>query len=262
MKHLPNLLTLANLFCGCVAIAYILTAQPYTSMSLENNMPTWNWVYGAEQIYYGSLFIGLAAIFDLLDGFAARALGVFSPIGKDLDSLADVVSFGVAPSMIIYKFLWDALMSEKNAMDVSMLGMAPAFLIACFAALRLARFNVETGGHKGYFSGMPTPAVGIFVASLPLLAWFNPWGIGSLLHSKWVLYAIVAVLSWLMVSRVTFFKLMPAKRSLSAAWPQLVLVVLSIASFFFLSVAAIPFAFVLYILLSLVGPKPTAEGTE
>jgi CDP-diacylglycerol--serine O-phosphatidyltransferase len=65
-----------------------------------------------------------------------------------------------------------------------------------------------------------------------------------------------------MVSRVTFFKLMPAKRSLIAAWPQLVLVVLSVASFFFLSVAAIPFAFILYILLSLVGPKPQPEATE
>lgn len=263
MKHLPNLLTLGNLFCGCIAIAYILTAQPYTSLSLEGGMPTWNWVYGAEQIYFGSIFIGIAAIFDLLDGFTARALKVFSPIGKDLDSLADVVSFGVAPSIILYKFLWDALMSEKNAMDVSMLGMAPAFLIACFAALRLARFNISTTGHKGYFSGMPTPAVGIFVASLPMLAWFNPWGAGSLLHNKWVLYLIIAVLCWLMVSSITFFKLMPAKWSIGTAWPQLVLVLLSIAALFVLGIAAaIPFAFILYILLSLVGPKPRTEVTE
>jgi len=259
MKHLPNLLTLGNLFCGCVAIAYILTAQPYTSMSLEGGLPTWNWVYGAEQVYLGCIFIGIAGICDLLDGFVARALNIFSPIGKDLDSLADVVSFGVAPSVIIYKFLWDALMSEKNAMDASMLGMAPAFLLACFAALRLARFNISTGGNKGYFEGMPTPAVGLFVASLPLIAWFNPWGMGAMLHNKWVLYLIIALLCWLMVSKVTFIKLMPAKWNMTTAWPPLVLVVLSIASVFFLHVAAAAFAFVLYIILSLVAPKPKTE---
>jgi CDP-diacylglycerol---serine O-phosphatidyltransferase len=256
MKHLPNLLTLGNLFCGCIAVAYILTAQPYTSLSLDSGMPTWNWVYGAEQIYLGSIFIGIAGVFDMLDGFAARALKVESAIGKDLDSLADLVSFGVAPSMILYKFLWDALMAEKNAMDVSMIGLAPAFLLACFAALRLARFNISTTGVKGYFSGMPTPAIGIIVASFPLIAWFNPWGIGQILHNKWVIYLIIGLLSWLMVSGITFFKLMPAKWSFAAAWPQLALVVLSAVSIPFLHVASILFGFVLYIILSLVGPKP------
>lgn len=256
MKHLPNLLTLANLFCGCVAIAYLLTAQPYTSMSVEGGLPTWNWVYGAEQIYWGSIFIGIAAVCDMLDGAIARALGVFSSIGKDLDSLADVVSFGVAPSMVLYKFLWDALMSEKNAMDVSMLGLSPAFLIACFAALRLARFNVAPNPHKGFFTGMPTPAVGIFVASLPLVAWFNPWGLGQWLHNKWILYIIIGLLCWLMVSRITFFKLLPAKWSIGSAWPQYTLVALSVAAFFFLYVAAIPVAFLLYVALSIIGPKP------
>ncbi len=256
MKHLPNLLTLGNLFCGCIAIAYVLSAQPYTSMSIESGMPTWSWVYGIEQIYYASIFIGIAGIFDLLDGFVARALNILSPIGKDLDSLADVVSFGVAPSAILYKFLWDALMSEKNAMDVSMLAMSPAFLIACFAALRLARFNITTDVPKGYFRGMPTPAVGIFVASLPLIAWFNPWGLGAILHNKWTLYGIIALFSWLMVSNVSFFKLMPSKWSFAAAWPQLILVLGSLAAIPFLHVAAVPFAFALYIILSLVKKAP------
>lgn len=256
------MLTLANLFCGCVAIAYILTAQPYTSLNIQGGLPTWNWVYGAEQIYLGSIFIGIAGICDLLDGFVARALKVFSPIGADLDSLADVVSFGVAPSMIMFKFLWDALMSEKNAMDISMLGMAPAFLIACFAALRLARFNVGTNSVKGFFSGMPTPAVGLLIASLPLLAWFNPYGLGNLLHNKWVLYAIIGLVSWLMVSNISFFKLMPMKWSLAAAWPQLVLVVLTAVAIPFLHVAAVPFAFVVYVLLSLVHKAPVAEVSE
>jgi CDP-diacylglycerol--serine O-phosphatidyltransferase len=268
MKHLPNLLTLANLFCGCIAIAYILTAQPYTSMSLENGggLPTWRWVYGSEQMYYGSIFIGIAAVCDMLDGLAARALKVFSPIGKDLDSLADIVSFGVAPSVIMFKLLWDALMGEKNAFDVDMLGMAPAFLIACFAALRLAKFNITSETQKHYFIGMPTPAVGLFVASFPLMMWYTS---GATHHyfalafqNKWLLYLIIAVLCWLMVSGVQFFKIIPSKWSLKYAWPQSVLIVLTAVAIPILQVAAIPFAFILYVLLSFIYRQPEIENNN
>ncbi len=263
MKHLPNLLTLGNLFCGCIAIAYILSAQPYMTMSLQNGgLPTWQWVYGAEQMYYGSLFIFIAAICDLLDGMAARALRVFSPIGKDLDSLADLVSFGVAPSVIIFKFLWDALMQEKNAFDVNMLAMAPAFLIACFAALRLAKFNITSDQQKSHFIGMPVPAVGIIVASFPLVMWFCSGKIHHYfamgMQNKWVLYLVIAILCWLMVSGVKFIKMAPAKWTLAAAWPQLVLLVFTGISLFFLWVAAIPLAFILYVLLSMIYKQPEA----
>lgn len=260
MKHLPNLLTLANLFCGCIAIAYILTAQPYTSMSVgtTGGLPTWKWVSGAEQMYYGSIFIGLAGIFDLLDGFTARALKIYSPIGKDLDSLADVVSFGVAPSVIIFKLLWDALMGEKNAFDVNMLGMAPAFLIACFAGLRLAKFNITSNTQKGSFEGMPTPAVGLFVATFPLILWFNPYNLAVIFQNKWVLYLIVAILCWLMVSKVRFIKLMPVKWTLAYVWPQAVLVLATAVATPILGVAAFPLVFVLYVLLSLIYKQPAA----
>ena len=203
MKHLPNLLTLANLFCGCIAIAYILTAQPYTSVDHQGGMSYVHWTLNAEQMYLGSIFIGIAAICDMLDGMIARALNVFSPIGKDLDSLADIVSFGVAPSVIMFKLLWDAIMGEtKGAFDVSMIGMAPAFLIACFAALRLAKFNITSDKQKNYFVGMPVPAVGIFVGSFPLILWYNPHGLSIYFQYKWALYIIIALLCWLMVSGV------------------------------------------------------------
>jgi CDP-diacylglycerol--serine O-phosphatidyltransferase len=257
MKHLPNLLTLANLFCGCIAIAYILTAQPYTSMSLEGGgLPSWKWVYGAEQMYYGSIFIFIAAVCDMLDGMVARALNVFSPIGKDLDSLADVVSFGVAPSVIIFKLLWDALMGEKNAFDVSILGMAPAFLIACFAALRLAKYNITSTEQKGYFIGMPVPATGILIASFPLILWYNPYHLATYFQNKWLLYFVIALVCWLMVSKIKFIKMVPAKFSIGAAWPHLILVVGTLAAIPFLHVAAIPLAFVLYLLLSIIYKQP------
>jgi CDP-diacylglycerol---serine O-phosphatidyltransferase len=257
MKHLPNLLTLANLFCGCIAIAYILSAQPYYIMSMgESGLPTWRWVFGAEQMYYGSIFIVIAAICDMFDGLAARALNIHSPIGKDLDSLADVVSFGVAPSVIMYKLLWDARMGDKNAFDASMIYMAPAFLIACFAALRLAKFNVTSNLQKGHFIGMPTPAVGLFVATFPIVMWYNPYNIAAYFQNKWLLYLIIALLCWLMVSTIRFIKFVPAKWSFPYFWPQLVLIIGTAVAIPFLHVAALPFAFILYVILSMIYKEP------
>lgn len=254
MKHLPNLLTLGNLFCGCLAIAYILTAQPYVYRSVNDH--SLQWIMGTEQIYMGSIFIGIAAIFDMLDGFVARALNIFSPIGKDLDSLADVVSFGVAPSIIMFKCLWDAVMMGENALDASMLAMCPAFLIACFAALRLAKYNITADSQKSYFIGMPVPAAGILIGSFPVILWNNSIALPAVLHNKWALYSIIAVICFLMVSKIKFFKMIPSKMQLAYSWPQLVVIVGALVAVPFLGFAAIPVAFLLYVLLSLVYKHP------
>lgn len=258
MKHLPNLLTLANLFCGVMATTYILTAQPFLA-TYSDGMPYYIWVQGAEQIYYGSILIFAAAVFDMLDGFTARALRVFSPIGKDLDSLADIVSFGVAPAAILFKLLWDALMMEPKAMDISILPMAPAFLIPCFAALRLAKFNQTSDSQKSFFIGMPTPAVGLFVASLPLVSWYGPAQAADLLKNTWLIYGVIAILGFLMVSKVRFMKLMPAKWQPALIWPQAVLLVVGIATLFVAPVLTMPILFILYIILSLVAKKTSTE---
>ena len=256
MKHLPNLLTLGNLFCGCLAIAYTLTAQPFVYHNLTDG--SLQWIMGTEQFYMASIFIAIAAVCDMLDGMVARALNVFSSIGKDLDSLADMVSFGVAPSMILFKCLWDGAMQQTNAMDISMLSMAPAFLIACFAALRLATFNNTTGEQKHYFIGMPTPAVGIFVASFPIIVWKGHLKFPGFMHNnyKWTLYVFIGILCWLMVSKIKFFKMAPRKMDLAHAWPQLVLIVVTAASIPFLGYISMLLAFVLYILLSVVYKYP------
>ncbi len=261
MKHLPNLLTLGNLFCGCIAIAYIMTALPYYTFKVNQfGPPTYEWVYGVQQMYLGSIFIGIAAVCDLLDGFTARALKVFSPIGKDLDSLADMVSFGVAPSMILFQLLWDAGMGEKNVFDVSMISMAPAFLVACFAALRLAKYNIAPGDQKSYFIGMPSPAAGMFVATLPILIWYNPLHTGELLKNRWVIYAVIALVCWLMVSGIHFFKLIPAAWNMGHLWPRAVLLLAGIAGSFFLGWAVLPFVFLLYVLLALVYKTPETKN--
>lgn len=260
MRHLPNILTLANLFCGCLAIACILNAQPFLYQAPDTGLPeaTWAWSYGVQQIQWGGVLIFLAAFFDLLDGFTARALNVFSPIGADLDSLADVVSFGVAPACIFYKLLWDCVSREPMVRDVDMLSVAPAFLIACFAALRLARFNVTPANSSG-FTGMPTPAVGLFVASLALVDWDRPAGWSSwLFESRWLLYALIGLLCYLMVSGIRFLKLMPVQWKLAYAWPQAVLILVTLAAIPLLRYNAIPLAFGLYIILSFLAPKPKA----
>ena len=258
MKHLPNLLTLGNLFCGCLAMAYILTAQPYVYRNVTDH--SLNWIMGTEQMYMGSIFIGIAAVCDMLDGFVARALNVFSPIGKDLDSLADVVSFGAAPSMIMFKCLWDARMQELNALDASMLAMAPAFLIACFAALRLAKFNITASSQKNYFIGMPVPAVGILVGSFPIILWNNDVQLPAILHSTWFFYGVIALVCFLMVSKIKFFKMIPPKMKLAYAWPQLVVIATALAAIPFLHFAALPIAFVMYILLALVYKYPEEQA--
>lgn len=245
MKHLPNILTLANLFSGCLAIAFALNSQPYL-VALGNDSPYW--VTGTEQAYWAALFIILAGIFDVLDGFVARALNIHSPIGKDLDSLADVVSFGVAPSMILFKMLWAANIAQPNAMDVSMWATAPAFLVACFGALRLARFNVMSTS-KSSFTGMPIPGIGILVASFPLINMYVPT-IALYFKHPWVLYIIIALSCWLMVSKINFFKLLPQQWNIKHLWPRIILVLSAIALFPIISFAAIPALFLMYVLLS------------
>lgn len=254
MRHLPNLLTLANLFCGCIAIAFILNSQPFLS-SFNNNE---YWIVGTEQAYWGAIFILFAGIFDVLDGLAARTLNIYSPIGAYLDSLADIVSFGVAPSMILFKMLWATLMAEPYAFDVSMLSMTPAFLLVCAGALRLARFNASAAEKKNYFVGMPIPAAGLFVASLPLVNWYSP-ELGIYMQSKWVLYAVIVILSWLMVSRISFIKLVPSKFNAKHMWPQLVLLVATVVGLLLFQMAAIPVIFILYIILSFIY-KPAQEA--
>jgi len=251
MKHLPNGLTLANLFCGCIAIVFALHWQPFLR---ELNGQDF-WIPGTSQIYLAGFFILLAAFFDLLDGAAARWLGVESPIGKDLDSLADVVSFGVAPSMILMKLLWVAWMQDPKAVDIPMWVMCPAFLLACFAALRLARFN-NAPSTSTYFTGVPTPAVGLLIASFPLIYFYNPMGAASLMKNQWFLYAIIILLSWLMNSSFKFFTL---KGLLSGSIKEnvmpLVWVFLSIVSLVVFRSLGVPIAFLLYIIFSLAIQK-------
>lgn len=255
MKHIPNLFTLLNLFFGCCAIVFLLQ----NGIVITYGNDTSPYIDMPEKITIASLFIGLAAVVDFLDGFVARLFKATSAMGKQLDSLADVVSFGVAPGMIIYQFLRMSYAKEENGLDVSFIMLAPAFILPCAAAWRLAKFNLDEGQQYS-FKGVPTPAVGLVVASLPLIYWHNNGDetLFNLLRNKWLLYAVVGVLSYLMVSNLPIMSLKFKDFSLKNNLPKIILLVISIILALWLKWLAVPAIFILYIALSLVFKNKTA----
>jgi CDP-diacylglycerol--serine O-phosphatidyltransferase len=247
MKHIPNLFTLLNLFFGCVAVICILQ----NGITIIYSSDGTQYADIPERIWLAPLFIGLAAVVDFLDGFLARLLKQASPLGRELDSLADVVSFGVAPGMIIYQFLRMSFMRQEDGADISMIWLLPALVLPCAAAYRLAVFNLDTTQSKS-FKGVPVPAVGLTVASFPLIYWTNSggWVIGLLLN-KWILYLVVLFLSAAMVSRVPMLSGKIGGKQDPQTIPRIALLLISIVSIAFLRWLAVPVIFLFYIILSL-----------
>lgn len=179
-KHIPNTLTSCNLISGCIAIVFALSAN-YT-MALT--------------------FIVVGAVFDFFDGMSARLLGVSSPIGKELDSLADVVTFGVAPSSMIYTLL---LTLSKSGWNETLTFAIPyvAFVMAAFSALRLAKFNLDERQTTS-FIGLPTPANALFWGAL-IVGNENVFDENS--YYIYLLIILVFVSSWLLVAEIPMFAL-------------------------------------------------------
>jgi len=253
MKNIPNFITLLNLFFGCCSIVTTLTAYPYFRVSDQDN--NYLQITGMEDLYWGALFIFLAAAMDLLDGLAARVLDAESAMGEVLDSLADVVSFGVAPGMILYQMLWYGYVSHSDAFEQPSWALLPAFILACAGAWRLARFNTFKGElPKHYFLGLPIPAAGLFVAGLPLSLLFDYNTVGIYLSNIWVLYGIIFLLSYLMVSNIKFRKWNSGIKSLSSGWPIYVTMLAFIVALIFIPYSAVLVAMVVYLLLSLLVP--------
>ena len=254
MKQIPNLFTLLNLVFGCLAIVFTLQNGIMITVDAQGT----ELVYIPEKIWMASLFIGIAAVVDFLDGFVARLFKASSEMGKQLDSLADVVSFGVAPGMIIYQFLRLSFAQGEGGLDTSVLWLLPAFILPCAAAWRLARFNLDTS-QSFSFKGMPVPAVGIFVASLPLIYWnVNEAWAQELLLNKWFLYALVVILSWLMVSRLPLMAFKFSDYSLKNNLPKYLLIVVAIAAVVILKWLAAPVIVLAYVLISLLFKNKTA----
>jgi CDP-diacylglycerol--serine O-phosphatidyltransferase len=250
MKQIPNIFTLLNLFFGCIAIVYALQTESiiiYTNDEFTSsfNIP--------EKLAFCAFFIFAAAVVDFLDGFVARLFNASSEMGKQLDSLADVVSFGVAPGVILYQLLRISLLREESGMDASFIWLLPAFILSCAAAYRLAKFNLDSAQNYG-FKGVPTPAVGLLVASFPLMLHYGGGviNINQWLINKWVLYALIGILSWLMVSNLPLMALKFKDYSLKNNLPKVILLSIALLSILFFKWGAIPVIFIAYIILSLL----------
>lgn len=215
-KSIPNFLTCCNLLCGCFGIVACLEG----------------WSTPA------AYFVWAAAVFDFFDGFAARCLKVNSPIGKELDSLADVISFGLLPSMVMYKMIG----ATTSIPWLPYMG----FMIAIFSALRLAIFNVDET-QSDTFKGLNTPSNTLFITSLPLISYrVGPW-----LFQDFVLVTITIVFSLLMVSKLRFFAFKFKNFSWADNQLRFTFVALSVLLIAFFEVGAIPLIILLYILTSL-----------
>lgn len=258
MKHIPNIFTLANLFFGCLAIVYALQLEVAFLYELDGQ-PIMQSIQAS--LWMASLFIGIAAVVDFLDGFIARLLKVPSELGKQLDSLSDVVSFGVAPGVILYQLLRIAVMKESEDVETSVAWTYAAFLVPCFAAYRLAKFNLDTRQQYG-FRGVPTPAVGLLIASLPLILYYDYFdgSLNELLLNRWVLYAIIALLCYLMVSDLPIMSLKFKDYTLKNNMMKLVLVIAAVVAALALKWVAVPVIFILYIVLSLASRNKIVQS--
>ncbi|HEV7348134.1 CDP-diacylglycerol--serine O-phosphatidyltransferase [Telluribacter sp.] len=223
-RHLPNALTCANLLCGCVGIVE----------AFHNNL------------VLSCALIGLAAIFDFLDGFVARLLHVASPIGKELDSMADMTTFGVLPAIIVYQLLMESIPDLPGIWQAYL-----AFSLAVFSALRLAKFNIDPR-QSDQFIGVPTPANALLVASLPVIVHFygEPWR--SIIVDTTHLLIFTAVMSFLLVVELPLFAL----KFKSFGWPgnevRYSFLLVSLVLLLWLGVLAVPLIVALYVVLSLV----------
>lgn len=227
-KHIPNILTCCNLFIGCISIV----------MALRGNLQA------------ASILIFVAALFDFLDGFAARMLKVKSDIGVDMDSLADVFSFGGAPAMIL--FVWAEQCLSNLPPDVQAhwgISLLPylVFIVPGFSALRLAKFNHDERQHEN-FRGLATPANALFLGFLHFSATDLP-----ILANFWVVMLLCLIFSILLISDIPMFSLKFKNLRLKGNELRYIFLLISLILLIIFKLGAFPIIILTYILISLVG---------
>jgi CDP-diacylglycerol--serine O-phosphatidyltransferase len=219
-KHIPNAITSLNLLAGMMGIYFVLSGK----------------------IEYGAYFIFLAAIFDFLDGFVARILKVNSEIGKQLDSLADLVTFGVLPSFVIFQWV------KELTNDASLPFVA--LIIGIFSALRLAKFNVDPRQHNR-FIGVPTPANALLISTLPFFVIKFP-ATENVIANPYTLIAIAAAMSYLLVAELPLIALKFKNFKLQPNLFRYFILSISIVCIITLGLAGIPIIIISYIALSVL----------
>ncbi len=230
-KHIPNLITLINLFCGCIAVVFVS----------ESNY---------EMAFY---MVCLGIFFDFFDGFFARLFKVSSPLGLQLDSLADMVTSGVVPGYVMYTLF----VKSANPHDVIGSAFIPflGFIVTLGSCYRLANFNIDTR-QTDSFIGLPTPANALFILSLPLVIEFSDsLMIFEILTNHWVLLGIALCSAYVLNAEIPLFALKIKKFNLKDNALQIVFLLISLVMLIFLHYIAIPLIIIFYVLLSVVNNK-------
>ena len=244
-RHIPNFITALGLLSGCISIAYS------TGGDLKR----------------AGIFILIAALFDFFDGWIARILKCVSEFGKQLDSLSDVISFGVAPSFILYKLMVFSRVESSTHFDIAEPGLlqtlvlSSSFLVAIFAALRLARFNIDAS-QKESFRGLATPGAALLIVSLGFIIDQRNLSIEPVLLKLWFLVGFTLFVCWLMVSGIRMFSLKFKNYSLKDNVLRYLFLMLSAVLIVAFRIPGIFPVILLYILLSLVNSRFLSASAE
>lgn len=228
-KHIPNLITLLNLLCGCIALVFA----------------------GEANFEMAFFFVCLGIFFDFFDGFFARLFRVSSPLGLQLDSLADMVTSGVVPGFVLFKMLSNSVNSDPSLIYLPYLG----FIITLGSCYRLANFNIDTR-QTDSFIGLPTPANSLFILSLPLiLKNSDSLLVLELLINPWVLLFISMLSAYILNAEIPLFALKIKKFNLKDNALQLFFLLISILLLAYLQFAGVALIIVFYVLLSIITNK-------
>jgi CDP-diacylglycerol--serine O-phosphatidyltransferase len=237
-KHIPNLITLLNLLSGTIAVM----------LAVEGNL------------ILAGVFVLIGIFFDFFDGLVARILNVQSELGKQLDSLADMVTSGVVPGIILFQLLKQSsvLWNEEGIVPTSLFTEGISYLpllglvFTLAAAYRLANFNIDERQTTS-FIGLPTPAATLFAISLPFIMQYNTCDFAvELIQNKWFLIAVTLVLSYLMNANIPLFSLKFKDFSFKNNVIKYIFILLSVVLLIWLYFVAIPIIIMLYVLFSII----------
>jgi CDP-diacylglycerol---serine O-phosphatidyltransferase len=235
-KQIPNLITLGNLFCGCIALVFVAKFQ-------------------FDKAFF---FVFLGIFLDFFDGFFARIFKVSSPLGLQLDSLADMVTSGVVPGFVVFQ------MFQGSAYDPELISVHSffGFFITLGACFRLAKFNIDTR-QTDSFIGLPTPANAIFILSLPLIKnEFLGIPYAEIIHTNWFLITITIFSVIMMNSEIALFSLKIKSKNLMDNKLQIGFMLLCIVLLLLLKILAIPVIIISYILISVVNTKISKKAVQ
>lgn len=233
-KHIPNSITLLNLFCGCIAMVFVSNKD--------------------FEIAFFFVFLGI--FFDFFDGFFARLFKVTGELGLQLDSLADMVTSGVVPGYVMYFLLMNSQQEISDSIYFPFLG----FIITLGSCYRLAFFNIDTR-QTDSFIGLPTPANSLFILSLPLvITYSDSLLVLEILTNQWILLLITAFSAYILNAEIPLFSLKIKKFTLKDNLLQIIFLTLSVLLVVFFQYAGVPLVIIGYVLLSVVNNRFSLDG--